>query len=48
MGAVSFYDLFDKIQFVENGKEQLKKFDNYEQRADKLIRILEEMVVSNN
>ena len=35
-------------QLVVNGKEQLKKFDNYEQRADKLIRILEEMVVSNN
>lgn len=31
-------------QLVANGKEQLKKFDNYEQRADKLISILEEMV----
>lgn len=29
---------------VANGKEQLKKFDNYEERADKLIDILEEMV----
>ena len=29
---------------VKNGKEQLKKFDNYEQRADKLIGILEGMV----
>ena len=26
-----------------NGKEQLKKFDNYEQRAEKLINILEEI-----
>lgn len=31
-------------QLVANGKEQLKKFDNYEQRADKLIKILEEIV----
>lgn len=31
-------------QLVVNGKEQLKKFDNYEQRADKLIKILEEIV----
>lgn len=31
-------------KLVSNGKEQLKKFDNYEQRADKLIGILEEMV----
>ena len=31
-------------RLVANGKEQLKKFDNYEQRADKLVRILEEMV----
>lgn len=29
---------------VSNGKEQLKKFDSYEQRADKLIGILESMV----
>lgn len=28
-------------QLAANGKEQLKKFDNYEQRADKLIGILE-------
>lgn len=37
----------DKVyssKLVANGKEQLKKFDNYEQRADKLIGILEEMV----
>ena len=31
-------------QLVANGKEQLKKYDNYEQRADKLIGILEEMM----
>ena len=31
------------IQIVTNGKEQLKKFDNYEQRAVKLVRILEEI-----
>ena len=31
-------------QLVANGKEQLKKYDNYEQRADKLIGILEDMV----
>lgn len=30
-------------QLTAYGKEQLKKFDNYEQRAEKLIRILEEM-----
>mgnify|MGYP002622800328 CR=1 FL=1 len=34
-------------KLVANGKEQLKKFDNYEQRADKLIGILEEMVSEN-
>lgn len=28
-------------KLVANGKEQLKSFDNYEQRADKLINILE-------
>jgi glycosyltransferase involved in cell wall biosynthesis len=28
---------------VKNGKEQLKKFDNYEQRAEKIIKILEEI-----
>lgn len=36
----------DKVyaaKLVDNGKEQLKKFDNYEQRADKLIAILEQM-----
>lgn len=31
-------------QLVANGKEQLIRFDNYEQRADKLITILEEIV----
>lgn len=31
-------------QLIASGKEQLKKFDNYEQRVDKLIGILEEMV----
>ena len=30
-------------QLVENGKKQLLKFDNYNQRADKLIKILEEI-----
>ena len=38
----------DKIyakQLVENGKKQLHTYDNYEQRADKLIRILEEIAV---
>lgn len=30
-------------QLVANGKEQLKKFDNYEQRAEKLMKILEEI-----
>lgn len=35
-------------RLVANGKEQLKQFDNYEQRADKLISILEEMTLSNN
>lgn len=31
-------------QLVDNGKKQLLKFDNYEQRAEKLIGILEAMV----
>lgn len=31
-------------KLVANGKKQLLTFDNYEQRADKLIGILEEMV----
>ena len=31
-------------RLVANGKEQLKRFDNYEQRADKLIGVLEGMV----
>ena len=30
-------------QLVENGREQLLKFDNYEQRAGTLISLLEEM-----
>ena len=30
-------------KLVANGKLQLKKFDNYEQRADKLVSILEEI-----
>lgn len=34
-------------KLVVNGKEQLKKFDNYEQRAVKLIGILEEMANNN-
>ncbi len=37
----------DKVlanQLTENGKRQLLKYDNYEQRVDKLISILEEMV----
>ena len=34
-------------RLVANGKKQLKNFDNYEQRADKLIKILEE-ITSNN
>ena len=28
-------------QLVENGRKQLQTFDNYEQRAEKLIKILE-------
>lgn len=31
-------------QLLEHGKKQLLKFDNYQQRAEKLIGILEEMV----
>ena len=33
-------------QLVENGKEQLMKFDNYEQRAEKLIKILERKLIT--
>jgi len=33
---------------VAKGREQLKKFDNYEQRAERLIGILEEIVNKNN
>lgn len=32
-----------RSQLTTNGKEQLKKFDNYEQRAEKLVGILEAM-----
>lgn len=34
-------------QLVANGKKQLLRYDNYGQRADKLIKILEEMVNNN-
>ena len=30
-------------QLVENGKKQLQAYDNYKQRADKLIKILERL-----
>lgn len=33
-----------RLQLTAYGKEQLQKFDNYEQRADKLIGILDELV----
>lgn len=36
-------DLAYTARLVAKGKQQLQKFDNYEQRADKLIGILEEM-----
>lgn len=32
-------------QLVSNGKEQLLKYDNYQQRADKLVRVLEEIAI---
>lgn len=32
-----------RLRLTANGKEQLKKFDNYEQRAEKLVEILETM-----
>ena len=35
-------------QLTENGKKQLLKFDNYEQRAEKLIHILEEISKESN
>ena len=35
-------------QLTEAGKKQLQTYDNYKQRADKLIRILEEMVKERN
>lgn len=34
-----------RLQLIANGKGQLKKFDNYEQRAEKLINILEKIAV---
>lgn len=33
-----------RLQLTSNGKKQLKKFDNYEQRAEKLVGILESLV----
>jgi len=39
----------DKVyarQLVDNGKRQLAKFDNYEQRIEKLVEILEQIVKS--
>lgn len=33
---------------VENGKKQLLRFDNYEQRTEKIVRILEEITKENN
>ena len=32
-----------RLRLTTNGKKQLKKFDNYEQRAEKLVEILETM-----
>jgi hypothetical protein len=32
-----------RLQLTARGKKQLQKFDNYEQRAEKLIRILEDI-----
>lgn len=32
-------------QLIDNGKKQLLKYDNYEQRADKLVKILEEISI---
>ena len=36
-------DAVYRLQLIAYGKEQLKKFDNYEQRAKKLVNILEEL-----
>ena len=33
-------------RLIENGKEQLTKYDNYEERAKKLVDILETIVTS--
>lgn len=33
---------------VEKGRQQLKKYDNYEQRAEKLVQILEMMTINNS
>jgi len=33
-----------RLQLTSNGKKQLKKFDNYEQRAEKLVGILESLI----
>ena len=35
-------------RLVAEGKEQLKKFDNYSQRAEKLIKLTEEIVKMEN
>ncbi len=35
-------------KLVANGKRQLRAYDNYEKRADKLVRILEEIAVGGN
>ena len=35
-------------QLTESGKKQLLKFDNYEQRAEKLIHILEEIAIKEH
>ena len=33
-----------RLQLTSNGKKQLKKFDNYEQRTEKLVGILERLI----
>ena len=33
-----------RLRLTAYGKEQLKKFDNYEQRAEKLVGILESLI----
>ena len=37
-------DKYYAIQLTEAGKKQLQTYDNYEQRATKLVRILETLV----